>query len=62
VSGRVKARPRASQVEMGAHLLREYEEAVRRREQWAEQQAVREQLEQTVRRQGWRITERSSPV
>ena len=51
MSGRVKSKPRSSQAEMGERVLREFEEAQRRREQ----QATREQLEQAARRQGWTI-------
>jgi hypothetical protein len=57
MSKRVKAHPRASQVEMGSRVLKEFEEAQRRRETWAEQQATREQLEHAARRQGWTVGE-----
>jgi hypothetical protein len=56
VSGRVKSKPRASQVEMSARTIEEHQEIERRRAQ-AEQQATREQLEQAARRQGWTVTE-----
>ena len=51
MSGRVKGKPRASQVDMAARTLREFQEIERRREQ----QATREQLEQAARRRGWTI-------
>jgi hypothetical protein len=60
LSKRVKARPRASQVEMASRALEEYREIEHRRAQ-IEQQATREQLEQAARRQGWTITETKEP-
>jgi len=48
------------ETDISARTFEEYEEVVRRRQQWAEQQATREQLEQAARQQGWRITERGS--
>jgi hypothetical protein len=59
MSRRVKAGHTGSRrdTDISGRALREFEEAQRRREAWAQQQATREQLEQAARRQGWKVTE-----
>jgi hypothetical protein len=59
MSKRVKAGHNGSRrdADVPARALKEYQEAVQRREQWAAQQATREQIADLARQQGWRIEE-----
>lgn len=52
MSKRVKVRPRASQVEMGSRVLKEFEEAARRR---ADQ--ILKEAAPRFRDKGWKVTE-----
>jgi hypothetical protein len=58
LSGRVKGNRTGSRREdVSSRALAEYQEIERRRDAWATERAVREQLEQAARTQGWTINE-----
>jgi len=51
--GRTGSRAKAADVP--ARAFEEYQEALRRRETWAQEQATREALARATRQQGWRM-------